>query len=183
MANLYIDTCCFIDLLRGVAGVDIVEGREQDIWYTERIIDASKANDMQAHTSFLTFAECTHVRDDNHNRIITDEIKDLIESWLLSPTGGITLVEPTIFVVDRIRQLAWEHNIYMKGFDSIHVASALDSNCDEFLTYDDRIGSDTREAIYNITGLRICRPSETGLLPNEYRQDELLDGQEENQPD
>lgn len=123
---------------------------------------------MWVHTSLLTLAECTHIRDENGIRIITDEVKDHIEI-LLSPERGVMPIEPSIFVIDKARELAWQHGIFLKGSDALHVATAVFTGCQEFLTSDKRIKAEERKALAEKLGLRLCSPRETSLLPDRYR--------------
>jgi len=131
MSNVYLDTCCFIDLVAHGAGVSTGEQREEDVWFTNRLLLASRNRDVRVHTSLLTLAECTHIRDENGIRIITDEVKDHIEV-LLSPERGVMPIEPSIFVIDKARELAWQHGIFLKGIDALHVASAVFTGCRSF---------------------------------------------------
>ena len=84
------------------------------------------------------------------------------------------LVQPTIFVAERARDLVWEKGIILKGADGIHVASALEIGCTELLT-NDRFKEKNIENIPRIErlGIRVIHPSQTNLLPSDYRQQKL----------
>jgi hypothetical protein len=60
----------------------------------------------------------------------------------------------------------------------VHVASAILDGCTEFLTLDGRIRKQGKLAtaipLLQQIGLAVIRPSDTGKLPNEYRQDDLV---------
>lgn len=176
MSNIYFDACCFIDLIKWSAAGRAPADRQDDIWYCEKLIDASKAKEVIVHTSFLTFAEATHIRADDNSRILTDQVKSKIESLLLSGNSPVRAIQPSIFVLDRIREMAWQKEIFLKGFDSLHVASAIEAECKEFLTTDDRIGADNRRKLVDAYGLTVCKPTETKLLPEKYKQSGFFPG-------
>lgn len=173
MPKAYLDTCCFIDLVAHGAGVNTGEQTEEDIWFTNRLLLASRNKDVQVYTSLLTLAECTHIRDEHGIRIVTDDVKDHIEA-LLSPESGVIPIEPSIFVIDKARELAWQHRIFLKGVDALHVASAVLTGCQEFLTGDKYIKAEERKVLAEKLSLRLCSPRETTLLPDHYRQDALF---------
>jgi hypothetical protein len=82
-------------------------------------------------------------------------------------------VQPTPFLAADARDLRWKHAILLQGADYIHVASALAVKAAEFITTDGRILAQA-EKIGSL-GLRVVAPQLTGVLPDRYRQGELLD--------
>jgi hypothetical protein len=165
--KIYIDSVCFIDAaVHGANGI-LKEGRLPDVDYLKLILSAAKNGDIIAYTSIITIAECT-----NAEGILDDEVKRLFKSIL---TSGeiITLVQPDIIIAERARDLKWEDGIgRIRGADAIHIASALDSKCSEFLTND---GPMMRQALQIARlGLKVIRPSETEVLPSKYLQKELF---------
>ena len=57
-------------------------------------------------------------------------------------------------------------------------ASALGVPCDEFMTTDARLSGTGKFAIaahdFSALGIRVIRPSQTTLLPNEYRIEDMF---------
>ena len=102
-------------------------------------------------------------------------MKQLFLSLLTS--GQYTrLVQPDVFVCERARDLRWDHGINLSGADAIHVASAIEAECGEFLTTDQRAKSPLRQAAaLAALGLRVVRPSGTQVLPDEFRQERLTE--------
>jgi hypothetical protein len=122
----------------------------------------------------LSIAECVHVDEPSGP---SQETRDIFVEFLTS--GSVVhLVEPDLFVAERARDLYWQDGVILRGADSLHVASAILDGCTEFLTLDGRIRKQGKFAtaipLLHKVGLAVVRPSETGKLPNEYRQDDLV---------
>ena len=98
---------------------------------------------------------------------------------LTSGTSGVIPWQQDIFVSERARDLRWVQNINLKSNDAIHVASALEAKCDEFITWDG-IGN-KRKSIMKAApkiaqlGLEVLTPDNTKSIPEEYRQ-HTMDG-------
>lgn len=54
--------------------------------------------------------------------------------------------------------------------DAMHVASALDRKCEEFITTDGQAKKAAAKATLALLGLRVIRASETKCLPGKYFQ-------------
>jgi PIN domain len=180
--RLYADACCFIEAVRHRRGLPLsadgeeAKRRESDCWFFRRLCDASRDGAIQLTTSMLSVAECIHAGEDGAP---PQETRDLFIEFLTS--GRVTdLVEPDIFVAERARDLFWNNHISLSGADSLHVATALLSECREFLTLDGKIKKPKFVAAIpqlDKIGLRVIRPCETQFLPAEYRADDLFKGQ------
>jgi predicted nucleic acid-binding protein len=164
--RIYVDSCCFIDLAKESIGT-LSENRTNHSWYVWKLLEANKDEELEIHTSTLTIAECTHADGNMEQRV-----KDLFTRLLMSGQY-VRLVQPTPFVAADGRDLRWRHGILLNGADYVHVASALAVKATEFLTTDDRL---LRQAAkIEALGMRIVMPALTALLPDRYRQGELLD--------
>ena len=182
MANkprVYIDSCCFIELAR----VEIDAGdpdREKDVWCLRRILDAQHDDKLQILTSTLSIAECQHA-----DGAATEEIRTLFNK-LLTSGQYVILIQDTILVAERARDLRWVHEIQgVKGADAIHIASAMEFGCNEFLTFDGKI-HDKASAITKL-GLDVIYPRDyQNNLPPEYLQqnlEEYVEGQTNGPPE
>jgi hypothetical protein len=171
--RIYLDAAPIIDLVKFKVGVGISPERERDSWYLQQLLAAARAEEIDIFTSTLTVAECTHVED----RSKMEQAKPFFLQLLTSGRGGIKLVQPILAIVEDARNLKWSHGIHLKGMDSIHAATALKFRCDEFLHRDTKIGG--ASDAFNALGMRVCVPSETALLPPQYRQVALLKGDAE----
>jgi predicted nucleic acid-binding protein len=167
--KIYIDTTCFVDLAKGHIGARTEDGREKDIWHTKKLLEASRNGDVEIYTSTLTIAECQHVGDGSK---IPDEVKRLFRS-ILTSGKVVILIQPEIFVAERARDLRWNDGINLRGADALHVASALEVNCAEFLTNDFEDSDREAKSKIETLGLRVIRPHETSMLPAKYRQEKL----------
>src|SRR5213593_3953082 len=165
--KVYVESDPLIDLVKIKVGVPPKSGGEKDVWFVERILEAARAGELEVFTSTLSIAECTHVSDPAK----LDRAKPFFVGLLASGKSGIQLIQTTLSVVERARNLRWFNAVNLSGADSIHVASALHLRCDELLTGDGKILglASTIEPM----GLRVCHPSETGSLPEKYFQDRL----------
>lgn len=171
--KLYIDSCCFIDAAKHQIQRLPDTERAKDVWFLKKLLEASRDKRITAFTSTLTVAECTHADGD-----MSPEVKTLFNR-LLATGQYVTLIQPTLFIAADARDLRWNYNIALAGADGLHVASALAMGCAEFLTTDERIKNQESKfsrAILSIVqrGVRVTRPSDTALLPSDYRQDNIF---------
>ena len=167
---VYIDTCPLIDLAQEKAGMAINDIQKQCVWFCSQALKASRARKLKIVTSFLTVAECTSIKDNLPQP--PEEIKRFYDMLLLSGKGGIELVAITHSIAVRARNLRWIDGLSLKGADTIHVSSGLQMRCDELWTRDGKIWTN-REKITQL-GLKVVRPFETDVLPNEYRQVDIF---------
>lgn len=108
--------------------------KKQHIEYCAKILKAAEYNELTLLTSTLTIAEVWHIGE----KPPSEEEKRIIMSVLTS--GKIfKLVPDSYFVAIRARDLAWKHNIELKGADALQVASALEAQCIELITNDGQI--------------------------------------------
>jgi len=158
--SLYMDSCCFIDAAKYTLdrkeSIDHLEDKEEHIRYCIKMLDAARSGHIRLLTGTLTISECTHL-----SGIVDDEIKRLFRS-ILSSGRVAKLVTDSVFIAERARDLKWTHNIHLRGADATHVATALESGCEEFITDDDKILKYASEIAK--LGLRVIRANETQLL-------------------
>jgi predicted nucleic acid-binding protein len=67
------------------------------------------------------------------------ETQRFFSELLTSGGSGVSLVQPTRTILDRARDLRWRHEFTFKPIDSIHVATAIQMQCVELLTRDEKI--------------------------------------------
>lgn len=182
--RIYADACCFIEAVKYRRSLPLsvpapgLADRELDCWFFKRLCDASRDGAITLVTSMLSIAECTHVDEPTGPSQAT---KDLLVEFLTSGSV-VDLVESDIFVMERSRNLLWNDGIKLSGADSIHVGTALLSECSEFLTLDDKLNRAKIAAavpLLDKLGLKLLRPQKTTLLPNEYRTDDLFPAEDE----
>ena len=143
--------------------------REKSAWYVRQMIRAAQEEDINLYTSGLSIAECTHVKDQNK----LEQARPFFIGLLTSGKGGIVLVQPTLNILERARDLRWIHGVSLRGADAIHVATALHFKCDELITLDTKIAKNGR--ILETLGIRVCHGSHTQSLPSRYRQTQLFE--------
>lgn len=168
---VYMDACCFIDAVKFDVNAKLESGRETDVWYAKKLLQAHRDKELLVYTSSLTIAEAVHVGASP----VPSEVQRALDALLCSGQY-VHLVQPTPFICMDARNLRWSDEINLRGADSVHLASALEMKCSEFLTVDVRFQrlqkySDALAA----KGIAVRLPSETRILPSRYLQGDLLD--------
>lgn len=160
-SKLYMDSTCFIDMAKNAVGT-LPDGLNNDVWFCKKLLEAHRDGKIEVFTAVLTIAECQHA-----DGICDEKVQRLFKS-LLTSGQFVFLVQDTPIIADRARNLRWTYKLAFKGADSLHIASALEMGCSEFVTSDEDILSHANEALK--LGIRIIHPHETSILPDEYRQ-------------
>lgn len=155
------DSTCFIDMAKNAVGT-LPKGLDNDVWFCKKLLEAHRNREIDVFTAVLTIAECQHA-----DGICDDKVQRLFKS-ILTSGQFVFLVQDTVIIADRARNLRWTHNLAFRGADSLHIASALEMGCSEFITTDGIVLSRAKETAK--LGIRIIHPHETLLLPDEYRQ-------------
>lgn len=163
--RIYVDSSPIIDLVKFKVGVNLAPERESDAWHLQQMIAAARDGKIALFTSVLSIAECVHVEDQNK----MEQAKPFFMGLLASGRGGFALIQPTLSITEKARDLRWINGLSLKGADAIHVASALQFQCNECWSRDS--GFIQAASTLDTLGLKVCAPSATTLLPNEYRQE------------
>lgn len=167
--KVYIDSCCFIDMVKTKVGKKLVSERETDVWFLKRLLEANRDGEVQCFTSTFSIAECSHDGEGKVSETVKSEFNRLLMSGQY-----VRLVQMTPFIAQDARDLRWNHALNVKGADAIHVASALAMKCDEILSCNGKLERllKSKTGIAKL-GLQIRRPKDTQCLPAKYRQLEL----------
>lgn len=145
--------------------------RTDDMWFCKQILRAARAGELEVYTSSLTVAECQHADGISDTRVQT------LFKKLLTSGQYVILVQDTILIAERARDLRWVHNLRFKGADALHLASAAEMGCTEFVSTDSRYFDEPRRAdIQTKLGISIIRAHETINLPMHYRQTDMYNG-------
>ena len=140
--------------------------KKQHVEYCSKLLKAAEYNELTILTYSLSVAEVWHLGKNKKNpKQPTEEEKRVIMS-VLSSGKIIKLVTDSIFVAERARDLSWKYGIELSGADAIHVASALEANCIEFITNDKGI-LDQKEKIKKL-GLNVINAQQTSGLPANF---------------
>ena len=124
----------------------------------ERLLRQALHGDIEVWASTLVVAECLSVgRDAN----VPQEVRDEFER-LLTAGKPVKLYDVDLFVAERARDLRWVHGVNCGGgADGIHVATALELECDEFLTTNRRRGPLNAATELALLGLRVVEAPHT----------------------
>jgi predicted nucleic acid-binding protein len=139
--------------------------REEDLKTMEQLLKAANNELVLLYTSSISVAECVSAGDDHG-----DEVQKFFKGALTSG-AMFRLIQDTIFVAERARNLRWEQHLNFKGADSIHIASAIEEECTEFLTWDTDMNKSkiSEKTIYLASvGISVITPGQTKLLPPLY---------------
>jgi hypothetical protein len=170
--KVYIDSCCFIDMVKTKLGRKLATEREKDVWHLKSLLEANRDGEVRVFTSTFTIAECSHDGDGK----ISDAVKNEFSRFLMSGQY-VVLVQLTPFIAQRARDLRWTYGLALKPADSVHVASAMEMECEEFLSSDVKLERLLKaKAALTKIGLPVRGGRETQCLPMKYRQLELENG-------
>jgi hypothetical protein len=155
------DACCFIELaLQSIGRNDTA--RDNDLWFLKELLNAAADEEIEVLTSTLSIAECSHAKGD-----ISDDVKSLFKRFLTSGRY-VFLIQDSVLVAEKARNLRWVHGLAFGGADSIHLASAMELKCEEFLTWDNQPHANA--TALNDLALPVRFPRDTRCLPDKYRQ-------------
>lgn len=176
--RLYFDSNCFISMASHKITGNIEDKREEELWYYRKLLKASCDDEIDIFTSYLTINECLYAKDDRGKEILNDEVKRLFNSIILSGKAGVIAVEPRREIIETARDLWWKYNVKLTPFDSLHIGTAIEQECAEFITFDSISMNKKNQDNTNILkglGLAVIHASETNLLPDKYRQTKLTE--------
>ncbi len=166
--RVYIDSCCFIDVAKGRHQVALEAGREAHLQYIEGLILASGDGEVEVWSSTLTISECLNI-DPQKSSVPEDVQATFIK--LLTSGSPVKIQAVDFFIAEKSRDLRWVHGIHCgRGADSIHVATALELGCVEFLTTNTGKGPLQGKAPEELAklGLRVIQPYQTSVLAPHY---------------
>lgn len=165
--RVYVDSCCFIDMVRVDIGLRSDGDRELDVWYLKRLLEANRDREVDIFTSTLAIAECMHVGEQD----VSADVKSRFDRLLLSGQY-VKLVQVTPFIAQDARDLRWVHGIAVSGADGLHVASAISMKCEEFISADKRLSRAMkyRDSLFKL-GISPVSGRDTQCLPVKYRQE------------
>ncbi|MDI3335656.1 PIN domain-containing protein [Defluviimonas aestuarii] len=172
--HVYMDACCFIEAVKSDASISMSSEREGEVWYIKKLLQAHRDREITVYTSVISIAEAVHAG----TTPVPDNVQRGLEA-LLTSGQYVHLVQATPFICIDARNLRWVDGLTLKGADSVHLASAIDRSCAEFLTLDGRFErvEKHRDALSG-KGLSVALPSQGRCLPEKYLQGSLLDGQQ-----
>lgn len=165
--KVYIDACPFIEMAKVHIGSSIKSDREKEVWATKMLLKASLDEKISVVTSSMTRLECTSAGGCKDERV-----RSLFQRLLTSGKAGVSLIQMTQTVTEKAEQLQWNDGLGLKGPDAVHIASAIHNGCKEFITLDTKILKYADKLKKH--GLDVIMPSQTNVLPSEYRQSDFI---------
>lgn len=168
ISKIYMDACCYIDIVQGVQKEPKGSQLADHCWVCEQFLDAALKGRIQLFGSFLMVVECTHVKKENLRKDATDQVKAAFNNIFIS--GKImTPIQPTPKIINYAREITWTHGLYLDGMDAIHLATAKLHDCGLFITRDRKILG-LSDDIKLKFGIDVCQGQEAiSWLPAEYR--------------
>jgi len=176
MPRVYIDACYYIDVAQGRHAVNVDPARLSHLPYLEGMLLASGDGVIEVWASTLIIAECLYV--DGQLDTVPEAVRQTFQS-LLTSGSFVKLQAVDFFIAERSRDLRWVDEVRgLRGADAIHVATALELGCDEFITSNRSKGplqGDTPKKL-NDLGLRVIQAPDTQVLSNDYLPPPLFHG-------
>lgn len=166
--RIYIDSCCYIDVVKGRHQVALEADRAAQLPFLEGLLLAALDGEIEIWSSTITIAECLNV-DPQQTTVPEDVQASFVE--ILTSGSAVRLQAVDLFIAEMSRDLRWIHGIHCgRGADSIHVATALELKCEELLTTNTGKGPLQGKAPEQLAkmGLRVIQPHQTSLLPPHY---------------
>ena len=93
--------------------------RENDLWFLKELLNAAFDEEVEVLTSTLTIAECAHAKGN-----VNEDVKTLFKKFLTSGRY-VFLVQDSVLLREKARNLRWFHGLAFGGADSIHIAFCL----------------------------------------------------------
>ena len=163
----YIDACYFIDVLRG-RNSKLDADRVEHIPFVEGLLLAAQSGDIELWASTLIIPECLSI--DKQDLNVPEQIKEDFKA-LLSSGHPVKLQAVDVFIAEKARSLRWDHKLSCGGgADMIHLATALELGCEEFITTNKKRGplnANCTAALAKM-GLRVITAPQTSLLPPQF---------------
>ena len=154
-------------MVKQAIGLTLASDRAKDVWHMKQLLQAARDGEIIVYVSTLAIAECTTT-----DGKVTPAVKDQFNR-LLTSGQYVILVQPTPFVMTDARDLRWKHELTLRGADAVHIASALDRKCEEFITTDGQGKKLQAKKKLQALGLRLICGRETTCLPDKYRQESM----------
>jgi hypothetical protein len=173
-ARSYVDACYYIDVVRGRQGTLDLD-RVLHIPFIEKLLLAAQNGDIEVWGSTLLIAECLAIEKDD--LAVPKHVQDAFKS-LLTSGNPVKLQAVDVFIAERARSLRWDHQIKCGGgADMLHIATALELGCQEFITTNRKRGPLNTACVSKLAalGLRIIEAPQTALIPA-HLNTPLLDG-------
>lgn len=171
--RVYMDSCCYIDVAKGRNAVALDPAAAAELPFVEALLLAAYDGAIEVWSSSLTIAECLTI--DATQDDVPEAVRDTFRSLLM---GGlpVRINAVDVFVAERARDLRWQGIRCGGGADGLHVATAIDLACEEFITTNRRRGPLQGETPAKLAklGLRVVLPHQTAVLPVQYQPKKLF---------
>ena len=168
LPSVYLDSCCFIDMVKVQLGKVLEAGRSREEWFYRQMLLACSDGNLVVYTSQLTMNECTGGDLEDH-----EDVQRRFDA-ILRTADGVIPVGITYSIQDTARGFSWRNGIKLKSMDALHVACALKVKAAEFITTDgdsNRSNTILKQATkLGGLGLRVIHASQSLQLPEDYRQ-------------
>ena len=167
--RIYLDACYYIDVAKGRLSETLDPGRDEHIPFVEGLLLAAADGKIEIWGSTLILAEC--LGTDKENATVPEHVQQQFVS-LLSSGSVVKLSAVDFFIAERARDLRWVDGIHCGGgADAIHVATALELRCEEFITTNRKRGPLNTVAVAKLAALnlRVIEAPQTSVLPSRYQ--------------
>lgn len=157
--KLYFDTNVFIEVIKNKLSLPLTHS-VTEVDFARDLFQLHRDDKIQVVTSIATISEVTKV-DGSPADGQTQRVKNEIHGLLCSGQY-CHLLSPDYSTMIRARDLIWS-GAGRRGMDGIHLASAVQHRCDEFVTFDGKDFQRKKEKIDPL-GITCIVPSESKAL-------------------
>lgn len=159
-AKIYFDTCPFIEVAKGHFGQPQTQERAVEAAACRSLLDAARKGEITIITSALTLAEAVHVGQNP----VPEDVRKYFARLILSGRDGVLVADPSPFIVERARDMAWDHGILGRAMDRIHLATALETACVEFISVDGKLAQRVAPGLF--PEIKIVSAASSSMLPD-----------------
>lgn len=166
LPRIYLDACYYIDVVRGRHS-KLDDDRVLHIPFVEKLLVSAMDGEIEIWASTNMLTECLTIDKDDPDvpEKVQNEFKRLLE-------GGrpVKMQAPDIFIVETARSLRWKYGVKCGGgADTVHIATALELGCQEFITTNKRSGPLNTKCAAKLgeLGLRVINATQTAFVPPE----------------
>jgi hypothetical protein len=78
--SVYLDSCCFIDMVKVAVGKTLTTDRENDVWFLKQLTQACRDGEVDVLTSIITIAECSHAGEGDTSPQVRVQFQSLLMS-------------------------------------------------------------------------------------------------------
>jgi len=165
--RVYLDSCYYIDVAKGEHGISD-PNIQAHLPFVQALFLAAQNGDIEIWASTFVITECLSVDKTVTTMNVPQNVQETFLR-LLKAGDPVKLQAVDVFIAERARDLRWTHEINCGGgADAIHVATAIELGCEEFISTNKKRGPLNQTAATKLSAqfrLRVIEAPFTSVLP------------------